>query len=242
MAKFEHKRLQLSKVVVAEDDMIFSGYASVFGVVDSYDDVVDKGAFANTVNETTQGKWPLMLSQHGGWGIGTQDMTPVGIWTDMREDDYGLVVKGKLAETDRGKELYTLMKMDPRPAINGLSIGYFVNEYTVVKTEDKKEIRHLTNVDLVEISIVSFPANHEARITDVKTLLPTIRDAERALRDAGFSRTESKQILSSGYKSLSLRDAEDSADDEIAALLRRNIAMLSKHGGGCAYGRGQKVN
>lgn len=236
----EYKNLRIDSIGT-DEEMVFSGYASVFGVVDSYNDVVEKGAFADTLMEIESiGNWPLMLSQHGGWGIGSQDMTPVGIWTEMREDEHGLWVKGKLADTERGRELYALMKMTPRAAINGMSIGFFVKKYTIEKENDK-EIRHITGIDLKEISIVSFPANEEARIIDVKAS-PTIRDAEKALRDAGFSRTESKQILSSGFKSLSLRDAEDSADNEIAAMLRRNIAMLSQHGGGCAYGRGQKVN
>lgn len=236
----EYKNYKIDSIGT-DGEMVFSGYASVFGVVDAYDDVVEKGAFADTLREIeTNSNWPLMLSQHGGWGVGSQDMTPVGVWTEMREDEHGLWVKGKLADTERGRELYALMKMTPRAAINGMSIGFFVREYTI-KRENDKEIRHITGVDLKEISVVSFPANEEARITDVKAT-PTIRDAEKALRDAGFSRTESKQILSSGFKSLSLRDADDSADNEIAAMLRRNIAMLSRHGGGCAYGRGQKVN
>ncbi len=236
----DYKNLRIDSIGT-DEEMVFSGYASVFGVVDSYNDVVEKGAFADTLMEIESiGNWPLMLSQHGGWGIGSQDMTPVGIWTEMREDEHGLWVKGKLADTERGRELYALMKMTPRAAINGMSIGFFVKKYTIEKENDK-EIRHITGIDLKEISIVSFPANEEARIIDVKAS-PTIRDAEKALRDAGFSRTESKQILSSGFKSLSLRDAEDSADNEIAAMLRRNIAMLSQHGGGCDHGRGKKVN
>lgn len=117
------------------------------------------------------------------------------------------------------------MKMTPRPAINGLSIGFYARDFKDEKV-DGKRIRHITNVDLVELSLVTFPANGDARVEGIKSgQRASIRDAERALREAGFSRGEAKSILAGGYKSLSLRDAGD-GDDEIAALLRRNISAL----------------
>ena len=62
-----------------------------------------------------------MLMQHGGWGIGADDMTPVGIWTSLAEDGIGLKVEGKLADTPRGREAYALLKMTPRPARGGVA-------------------------------------------------------------------------------------------------------------------------
>lgn len=207
-------------------EMTFTGYGSVFGVLDSYDDVIEPGAFSATIAKFKKtGVWPAMLAQHGGWGITSQDMTPVGVWTEMKEDERGLYVEGKLADTPRGHELYTLMKMTPRPAINGLSIGFYADDYHDVK-EDGKTIRHITGISLVELSLVTFPANDDARVENVKSgQRASIRDAERALREAGFSRSEAKSILADGYKSLSLRDAGD-GDAAIAALLRRNISAL----------------
>jgi len=206
--------------------MTFSGYGAVFGNVDAYGDVIAKGAFAATLAEAkTSGLWPAMLSQHGGWGMGADDMTPVGVWTEMKEDDHGLYVEGKLADTPRGRELYTLMKMQPRPAINGMSIGYRPIEWSQrEKPEDPR--RTLKKIQLIELSLVTFPANGKARVTGVKSEDgdgPGIRDAEEALRDAGFSRKEAKAILAGGFKSL--RDAED-GHDELVAILRRNIATL----------------
>ena len=223
-------RLEIKSAQTAspEEGMTFSGYGAVFGNVDSYNDVIDKGAFANTIKSFKEsGKWPAMLSQHGGWLSSAQDMTPVGVWTEMREDDHGLYVEGKLADTPRGRELYELMKMTPRPAIDGMSIGYFVTD----SVDEKKEgeyIRHIKGIDLVELSLVTFPANKEARVSGVKSEELTIRDAERALRDAGFSRAEAKRILADGFSSLSLRDADEKDNTEIAELLRRNISAMRR--------------
>lgn len=207
-------------------EMTFSGYGSVFDVADSYNDIIEAGAFSDTISKfKASGTWPAMLAQHGGWGISSQDMTPVGVWTEMREDEHGLYVEGKLADTPRGRELYTLMKMTPRPAINGLSIGYYITDSHDEKTNGES-FRHITGIDLVELSLVTFPANNDARVENVKSgQRASIRDAERALREAGFSRSEAKGILAGGYKSLSLRDAGD-GDAVIAALLRRNISAL----------------
>ena len=211
-----------------EEGMTFSGYGAVFGNVDSYNDVIEKGAFRKTIEEfKASGRWPAMLAQHGGWLSSAQDMTPVGVWTEMKEDDHGLYVEGKLADTPRGRELYELMKMTPRPAIDGMSIGYFITDSTDEK-KDGEFVRHIKGIDLVELSLVTFPANKEARVADVKSEELTIRDAERALRDAGFSRAEAKRILADGFKSLSLRDAEQKEDDELAELIRRNISAMRR--------------
>ena len=88
--------------------------------------------------------------------------------------------------------------------------------------------RHITGVDLLEISLVTFPANEQARIKDVKSEGITIRDAERALREAGFSRNDAKLILAKGYKSFLPCDAEkeERENNEIAAILRRSIACF----------------
>lgn len=194
-----------------EAPMTFSGYGAVFGNVDAYGDVIAKGAFAKTIGEfKTSGIWPSMLSQHGGLAVGADDMTPVGVWTEIREDDHGLYVEGQLADTVRGKELYTLMKMSPRPAINGMSIGYRPIEWTM-RSKPEEPRRTLTKVDLVEISLVTFPANGKARVTGVKSdgHVPSVREIERALCDAGCSRKQARAIIADGLKAASMRDAEE---------------------------------
>lgn len=259
-----------------DKEMVFSGYGAVFGNIDSYGDVIQKGAFADTLRRAkSSGQWPAMLMQHGGL-LGAE-MTPVGIWTDMHEDDTGLFVEGKLAPTPRGSEAYQLLKMTPRPAISGLSIGYLAKEWSV-RTRPDEPRRTLKAVDLIEVSLVTNPANPKARVTGVKAVdadlasaikwlgkaiklheghmdgsvatseasqqemmdqmqkafsaltegkpgamkgSSSIRDAEKALRDAGFSASDAKAILASGFKALPQRDVERSgvAAAEIGDLL-----------------------
>lgn len=205
-------RLEQVKLAGSGSDMMFSGYGAVFNNVDSYGDMIMPGAFTDTIAAAQKsGSWPAMLMQHGGVGLGADDMTPVGIWTSMAEDQYGLKMEGKLADTMRGKEAYSLLKMEPRPAIDGLSIGYQVKAYEA-RTRPEEPRRKLTKIDLFEVSLVTFPANPKARISDVKSGQGlTIRDAERALRDVGFSRNEAKVIVANGFNAGGLREADDAA-------------------------------
>lgn len=202
--------------------MSFEGYGAVFSNVDAYGDVIEPGAFASYLADVQSGKqnWPAMLSQHGGWGMTAEDMTPIGVWTSLAEDGKGLKITGKLADTPRGIDMYKLMRMTPRPAIDGLSIGYIAKEWEPRSKPDDPR-RRIKRIDLVEISPVTFPANGKARVDEVKS----IRDAEKALRDAGFSRTEAKAIVASGFKAMPPRDAEDYG--ALADLIRRNTEILT---------------
>jgi len=218
----ERKHAATAEFKMADGDaMEFEGYG----------DLILKGAFTATLREAKRtGVWPAMLLQHGGGFFGdAEGQTPIGIWTDIFEDDRGLVCKGKLAPTDRGEEVYALMKMTPRPAIDGLSIDYRAKEF-VQGTKPSEPNRTLKVVDLFEISCVTFPMNGRARLTNVKSDddRPTIRDAEDALREAGFSRNEAKAILASGFKTLPQRDAGDGGDvPDLAEKIRQVTASLS---------------
>lgn len=208
------------------DDKTFTGYGAVFGNTDSYGDVIAPGAFADTLaNARKTGQWPAMLAQHGGWGVTAEDMMPIGIWTDLAEDGHGLKVEGKLADTPRGRDAYALLKMDPRPAIDGLSIGYIAKAFEA-RTKPDEPRRKLTKIDLFEISLVTFPANPKARLTGIKSGGDmTIREFEDFLRDAGgFSRAAAKTIAATGYKAAQPRD-EGAA--ELAEMLRSNIATIT---------------
>lgn len=208
----------------AAEGMKLSGYGAVFGNIDSYGDVIQPGAFADSIAAARKtGNWPAMLSQHGGYGMTADDMMPIGIWTDMAEDGVGLKLEGVLADTQRGRDAYTLLKMD-RPALNGLSIGYVAKEWTA-RTKPDEPRRTLKKIDLYEISLVTFPANPQARIASVKSGAGlTVTDAEKALREAGFSRSEAKAIVAKGFKSLGLREAGEG--EETAAALSRLLATL----------------
>lgn len=210
-------------------EMMFSGYGAVFGNVDSYGDVIQPGAFADTLAASHKsGQFPAMLMQHGGWGIGADDMTPVGIWTSLSEDGIGLKVEGKLADTPRGREAYALLKMTPRPAIDGLSIGYIAKEFSN-RTKPEEPRRTLKKVELMEVSLVTFPANGKARIASVKSAAGDFdeRKFEQVLRDSGLSRKEAQVVIAHGFRHLkALSDSGSEELDELAAAIKRNTSFI----------------
>jgi uncharacterized protein len=196
-------------------DGTFEGYGSVFGVKDSYDEIVAPGAFAESLaGHKSAGTMPALLWQH-------RSGEPIGVYTSMTEDNIGLKLTGQLAlKTQRGAEAYELLKMG---AISGLSIGFQTREDAFDRVTG---IRTLKRVDLWETSLVTFPANDAARIQSVKASDLTIRDAEKALREVGFSQSDAKAILASGYKTLSGREVDDSGDEQrlkavVSALIKR---------------------
>lgn len=210
------------------DGMEFSGYGAVFGNVDAYGDVIAPGAFADTLAAAQKsGVFPSMLSQHGAWGMTAEDLTPVGVWSSLSEDGVGLKLDGVLAPTPRGQELGILMKMKPRPAIDGLSIGYIAKEWTP-RSNPEEPRRTLKKIDLIEISPVTFPANGKARVTSVKSLADNERDLEAWLqRDAGLSRKEAQIVITKGFKALlEQRDAFGGELGELAAAIKRSTAAL----------------
>ena len=130
-----------------------SGYASTFGNVDSVGDKVAKGAFAISIAT----KMPKMLWQHDRW-------QPIGSWTDAKEDDYGLWVQGRILKTvPQGLTAFNLLKEE---AISGLSIGYRVQDY---EYDNDTGIYTLKQVNLLEVSVVTFPANELAEVANVKS-------------------------------------------------------------------------
>lgn len=200
------------KIKAVSEDGLFSGYGSVFGVVDSYKEVVAPGAFA----ESLQGRMPALLWQH-------RSGEPIGIYTSVKEDSVGLYVEGKLAlKTARGAEAYELLKMQ---ALNGLSIGFITREDSYDKVSG---IRTLKKIDLWEVSLVTFPANEASRVATVKGIesINTISGVEAYLREAGgLSRRESLAVIA---RIKSLHGQSDSDElGELAALMQRNTSVFS---------------
>jgi HK97 family phage prohead protease len=158
-----HRLQPLALKALAEDGS-FTGYASVFGKLDQQNEIVAPGAFLRSLQSWRQaGTMPAMLWMHDA----TQ---PIGLWLSIAEDAKGLAVQGRLAlRTQRGQEAYELLKMR---ALTGLSIGYRTISSRI---DAKRKARILTDVDLFEISLVTFPANEAARVSDVKTPRPTAR-------------------------------------------------------------------
>ena len=189
------------------DDGTVEGYGSVFGVRDNYDDVIAKGAFVKSLKDhKAAGTMPAMLWQHDA-------DKPIGVWTEMVEDEKGLRIKGQLAmETVKGKEAHALLKMG---ALNGLSIGFMSKEWAY---DRETEVRTLTAIDLWEVSLVTFPANEKARVTNVKSAdeMATPKDAEKALRDAGFSKSDATAFVSRVMRMGEVRS--DSANSTAVAM------------------------
>lgn len=189
--------------VIEESTGVITGYGSVFGNVDSWGDVVEKGAFLRTIE---QRKIPIL------WQHNSDE--PIGLWDEISEDDYGLKMRGHLLIDDvaKAKEAYALVKSG---VVNGLSIGYIPKDYSY----DVENYRHISDVNLYEVSLVTFPANEKAIITDIKSDDLNIRRAEKALVDAGFSHKLAKTILAKGFKSAIVRDEQpDQRDADIKTL------------------------
>jgi uncharacterized protein len=206
----------------SSEDGTIEGYGSVFGVRDAYDDVIAAGAFAASLKaHKAAGTMPAMLWQHDA-------DEPIGVWTEVVEDSKGLRVKGQLClETACGKEAHALLKMG---ALNGLSIGFVSKQWAY---DRDSEIRTLTEIDLWEVSLVTFPANEASRITGVKAsdvaTITTIRQAEQALRDAGYSADAAKAFIAQVKRiALDERDAHGAAAAMKAAdRLLRSITSTS---------------
>ena len=185
------------EIKAVSDDGLFSGYASVFDNVDSYGDIVRKGAFVESISEwEAKGKMPPILWNH-------DPSDPIGVYTKMQEDEKGLYVEGKLLIDDvpRARQTHALMKAG---VIDGLSIGYRVKEYLYNVDE---EVTDLIKLSLREVSIVTFPANPETRIEAVKSRLdagelPTLPEFEKFLREAGFSKSQATAIAGHGLRKL----------------------------------------
>jgi HK97 family phage prohead protease len=200
------------KTMVA--DGRFEGYGSVFDVRDAFAEKVAPGAFARSLAQhRRQGSMPAMLWQHDAG-------QPIGVWTEIAEDEAGLKVAGQLAlSTQRGHEAYELLKLG---AINGLSIGYATIASAI---DEKSRARVLTDVDLWEVSLVTFPANSAARVLAVKADdITDKRSFEKFLREAGFSRARAVAIANHGFCNAPPREA--AALGELARRLRQNAQEL----------------
>lgn len=185
----------------------FSGYASVFGGVDSYGDTILPGAYQDSINKAT----PKMFFNHDSWEI------PVGDWVELKEDDTGLFVVGQIDLNHKdGPSLYSALK---RKAVDGLSIGYRIPPGGA--TENDHGGYDLAKIDLKEISAVNYPADSSARISGVKheiSAINNIREAEQFLRDAGFSKSAAIALISRVKTLDSRRDADPAIKDEINAI------------------------
>ena len=148
----EHKFARFGDGLAIQDGTLIEGYASYFGAVDQGNDVVAKGAYAASLKSLAAADRSVkMLWQH-------DPAQPIGIWDEVREDSRGLYVKGRLLDdVEKGREAAALIAAG---AIDGLSIGY----RTVKATKNDKGQRLLTELELWEVSLVTFPMLSSARV------------------------------------------------------------------------------
>jgi hypothetical protein len=178
------------KEIETDDDGTFEGYASVFNNKDLGNDVIRKGSFQKTISEKKPNQIKL-LYQH-------KTDEPIGVIKSIEEDNKGLYIKGKLVlGTQRGRETYELMK---EGALNSMSIGYRL-QTDGYKYDDKNKRRIIKEVDLMEISMVTFPMNPKANVTKVKLANMDVRELEKYLCDVGMSNSVAKHSASILHKS-----------------------------------------
>ena len=191
-----------SEIKAESDDGTFEGYGSVFNNTDLGNDIIKKGAFQKSLNQRGE-KGVKLLYQH------KSDM-PIGVFDEIKEDSHGLYVKGRLAlKTQAGKDAYELLKMG---ALDGLSIGFRVNPKSV-SYDKRKNQRTIKEVDLMEISLVTFPMNPKATVRQVKGEEISIREWENGLRDAfNLSRSESKIAAKAVNQAFIQREVDDGAE------------------------------
>jgi HK97 family phage prohead protease len=160
--KREHKAFKFELESTGEDGE-FSGYAAVFGNRDNGDDIIEKGAFAKTIGEDIDRI--KILSQHNDCEL------PIGRPLELREDEKGLFIRGKISNTHKGRDIRTLLKDG---VLNELSIGYdpviFDLDY-----DSGECVRRLKEIKLWEVSIVTWAMNDQAKIDDVKSLVEGLK-------------------------------------------------------------------
>ena len=155
-------------VEALDDAGSFTGYAAIFGSVDSQNDLLQSGAFSRSLMAHRQaGTMPALLWMHDA-------SKPIGVWRSLLEDEKGLKVSGKLTlGVGQADEAYTLLK---EKAVTGLSIGYRARES---HHDPETGARILTDVDLKEISLVAMPAHTKARVEQVKAISHTAQPLHR---------------------------------------------------------------
>lgn len=196
------------------DDGVIEGYASVWNKVDSYNEAVERGAFKQSLASARREKRSIkMLYQHDSF-------QPIGVWDELDEDDTGLRVRGRILKdaSVKAAETYALIR---EGALDELSIGY--REVETKKDPARPGVLLLKQLNLREVSVVTFGAlSVAARIDSVKSILdggdlPTVRQFEEHLRDAGFSKSLAAAIAAKATPHLR-GEPEAKADDALDFL------------------------
>lgn len=207
----EYKTLPLT--LKATPEGVIEGYASRFGEVDKGNDTIERGAYSKTL-ET--GRRVKMLWQH-------DPDSPIGVWDEAKEDETGLFVRGRiLTDVQKGREAISLIEAG---AVDGMSIGY-----RTVKADRRSDgVRSLKELDLWEVSLVTFPMQESARIDTIKAAEMSRREMEALLtQDAGLSRAVARSLIEGGLGAVQAK--QDAGGDGLSELAQFMRDTLGKKG------------
>lgn len=205
------------KAETLEDSGQFTGYASVFDVIDSYGDVVRKGAFTETLAEWSEsGRTIPVLYGHDFH----DPFSNIGGVVSAEEDDHGLKITAQLdMDNPKAAQVHRLLK---EGRLSEMSFAYYVRE-AAWATFEEKEVYELRDLKLLEVSVVPIGANPATSITDVKAFLSTAvkqaGDAERVALTAALD------ALSTSGKSDDTGETNQNAAGRVNAL-RAHLAFL----------------
>lgn len=234
LAKLEKKSFAFTEFKILDASQgLFEGYLAVFGNVDYDGDIFDPEAFtASLANWAARGELPPIRWNH-------DENEPVGDYISIVADKRGLKVRGKLWMDDRAAPTEATVKawrVTTSTGPKGLSVGF------ITKNAVRKDgARLITQADLMEGSVVQYPANSQSVITGAKSMkftddagdVQSIRDMEKSMRDAGLSAKQAKALLAGGYKALTRDDELHAIDEEelqraedSATRLKEKLARL----------------
>ena len=199
----------------------FEGYASTFGDIDLGADRVMPGAFVDDIDEKqANGEMLPVLWQH------QMDM-PLGVYTEMKEDAKGLYVKGRMPLDDT----FVSGRVKPQMkicSVSKMSIGYIAKQFSFSDV-DNNRIRNLEKVKLIEISLVTFPMNSNAKVTSMTKAnkeqieaVASLSDIETILHNDGYSKTEAKAIIA---KVAEVKKVQRDAEIEAEAKKQRDAEL-----------------
>lgn len=225
----EHRFTTLKDVAVDPETRTFEGYAVVWGVKNGHKEIFEQGAFARTLGEwAAEGELPSFYLQHN-WDL------LIGEWTEMREDEKGLFVRGRFIRSAWGDHGLALVR---EKIATGLSIGFIHNDYTVENEQDwpNRTIR-VHEVTLFEVSLVERASDPAAGVTAIRSIRPdmTVREIEQILGAIPGMPKGAAKAMAASWKPrprIDGRDVHDSetipapegetrdaSDEEIAALI-----------------------
>jgi HK97 family phage prohead protease len=201
------------KIKGLDEKGVFTGYAAVYDVRDYQDDVIHPGAFAKAIAEQAAG-YPLLWSH--------QQAEPIGL-AKLQDSTSALVVTGSIdLEDPAGERAYGRVK---KGLARGLSIGF-----TIPRGQDKVSfengVRHIRELRLHEVSLVTIPAQKEARVVSVKSLgdvRHVLQELQTAEPDADTA-AELLEIERSIKSLLSKHTPADKADPALIAELKKLAA------------------